>query len=85
MIIQFLDKEVSYDTFVNDVSRRIAEILKNDEEKMLSQAKAFKRFGRGNVERWRQQGKIQPCKRPGKLEYNLEELIALQKTQQDYF
>ena len=42
-------------------------------------------FGRRNVERWKRQGKIVPCKRPGKVEYRTAELRFLQRTVQDYF
>lgn len=31
------------------------------------------------------QGKINPCKRPGKVEYRTVELRALQQKKQDYF
>ena len=33
----------------------------------------------------RKQGKINPCKRPGKVEYRTVELRALQQKKQDYF
>lgn len=52
---------------------------------MVSQRKAYAMFGRGNVDRWRKQGKITPCKRPGKVEYRTIELRTLQRLQQDYF
>ena len=42
-------------------------------------------IGGGNVDRWRKQGKITPCKRPGKVEYRTIELRTLQRLQQDYF
>lgn len=56
----------------------------NDPE-MVSQRQAYAMFGRGNVDRWRKQGKINPCKRPGKVEYRTVELRVLQQKQQDYF
>ena len=69
--LDFTDKSVTYDT-------------RNDPE-MVSQRQAYAMFGRGNVDRWRKQGKINPCKRPGKVEYRTVELRVLQQKQQDYF
>lgn len=87
VLLQFLDCMISYETFLNDVSARIVKLLKSDKEdpEYVSQRKAFEMFGRRNVERWRKQGKIVPCKRPGKVEYNTSELRLLQRTIQDYF
>ncbi|MCH5226456.1 MAG: hypothetical protein J1F67_12400 [Muribaculaceae bacterium] len=87
VLLQFLDCMISYETFLNDVSARIVKLLKSDKEdpEYVSQRKAFEMFGRRNVERWRKQGKVIPCKRPGKVEYNTSELRLLQRTIQDYF
>lgn len=87
VLLQFLDCMISYETFLNDVSARIVKLLKSDKEdpEYVSQRKAFEMFGRRNVERWRKQGKVVPCKRPGKVEYNTSELRLLQRTIQDYF
>lgn len=87
VLLQFLDCMISYETFLNDVSARIVKLLKSDKEdpEYVSQRKAFEIFGRRNVERWRKQGKVIPCKRPGKVEYNTSELRLLQRTIQDYF
>lgn len=87
VMIQFEDKLVSYDTFMNDLSSRIVAKIKstrNDPE-YVSQAQAYRMFGRANVERWRRQGKIHPRKRPGKLEYSVVELRKLQEVSQDYY
>lgn len=87
LTIDFPDKSVTYDTFVRDVASSVVRMLAdthNDPE-MVSQRKAYAMFGSGNVDRWRKQGKIEPCKRPGKVEYRTAELRALQKTRQDYF
>ncbi len=85
--IEFTDKLITYDTFVRDVAMEVARQLsrlRNDPE-MVSQRQAYAMFGRGNVDRWRRQGKIQPCKRPGKIEYRTADLRRLQQIQQDYF
>lgn len=86
LTIDFPDKSVTYDTFVRDVASSVVRMLAdthNDPE-MVSQRKDSL-FGRGNVDRWRKQGKITPCKRPGKVEYRTIELRTLQRLQQDYF
>ena len=87
LTIDFPDKSVTYDTFVRDVASSVVRMLAdthNDPE-MVSQRQAYAMFGRGNVDRWRKQGKITPCKRPGKVEYRTIELRTLQRLQQDYF
>ena len=85
--ISFSDKVVSYETFMNDLAARITSFLQNDknEPEMISQRKAYKLFGRGNVDRWRKKGKIKPYVRPGKIEYQTKILRVLQRTEQDYF
>lgn len=85
--IQFADKSVPYSVFVDDVAARIVSFLKADnaDPEFISQNKAFAIFGRANVERWRRQGKVKPCKRPGKVEYRTSALRLLQRVEQDYF
>ncbi len=85
--LQFLDRLIPYDTFLNDVATRVVKMLKTDsnDPEYVSQRKAYEMFGRRNVERWRKQGKVQPYKRPGKLEYRTADLRFLQRTVQDYF
>jgi hypothetical protein len=87
LTMNFEDKSVRYETFVEDVARRLLFLLsrqRNDPE-TVSQNKAYEMFGRGNVDRWRRKGLIQPCIRPGKVEYRTAELRALQERVQDYF
>lgn len=55
----------------------------NDPE-FVSQRKAYRMFGRRNVERWRYHGKLPFFKRPGKVEYRTADLRFLQRTEQDY-
>ena len=83
MTIQITDRSVSYDVFVADVAAAVVAMMKEPE--FISQNEAFRRFGRKNVERWRDSGRIEPCKRPGKMEYRLSELRRLKNTKQDYF
>lgn len=84
--LQFPDKSVPYDVFVKEVAAEVVRLLKTDntDPDYISQRKAFAMFGRANVERWRRQGKVSPCKRPGKMEYRTADLRLLQRTQQDY-
>lgn len=85
--LQFLDHLIPYDTFLNDVAARVVKMLKTDsaDPEYVSQRKAYDMFGCANVERWRKQGKVEPCKRPGKLEYRTADLRFLQRATQDYF
>lgn len=85
--LQFLDHLIPYDTFLNDVAARVVKMLKTDstDPEYVSQRKAYDMFGRANVERWRKQEKVEPCKRPGKLEYRTADLRFLQRATQDYF
>ncbi len=85
--LNFSDKCVRYSTFLNDVAATVVHMLKQDahDPEFISQNKAFAMFGRGNVERWRKQGKVTTYKRPGKVEYRTADLRLLQRTQQDYF
>ena len=85
--IQFPDKVVSYDTFMDDLSSRIVRKMQRAlaDPKTVSQRKAYSIFGRANVDRWRREGRIHPCKRLGKVEYCMADLRLLQQTQQDYF
>ncbi len=86
-LLQFLDRLVPYDRFLNDVAATVVQMMHNDRQdpEFVSQRRAFAMFGRRNVERWRKQGKVEPCKRPGRVEYRTADLRLLQRVQQDYF
>lgn len=85
-MIQFADKVVSYDTFMNDlVSRIVSEVEKRKSEKeIISKRKAYEMFGRANVDRWMTEGKLTIRKRPGKVELLTAELRRCQAVEQDY-
>ena len=88
-MIQFADMCVPYEAFVKDLAREIV-ALQTDTLRMpsdiVSQNKAFKLFGEGNVRRWVKEEKLVPIsKRPGKIEYRVFDLKRLQERQQDYF
>ena len=66
---QFVDQTVTYEQFVNELATRIALKIHQVEKGQLeiSQAKAFKMYGRADVERWVKSGKLQPSRiSPGK-------------------
>lgn len=88
-MIQFADKCVPYEVFVKDLAREIValqtEALRQPND-IISQRKAYKLFGTGNVRRWVKEEKLVPVsKRPGKIEYRVFDLKRLQERQQDYF
>ena len=78
---------IPYDRFLSDIANKVVCMIKSDhnDPEFVSQRKAWQIFGRKNVERWRRQGKVTPCKRPGRLEYRTAELRLLQRVEQDYF
>lgn len=85
--IIFSDKTVTYDQFVTDLATRIALKIHQVEKGQLeiSQAKAFKMFGRADVEWWIRNGKLKPCRvSPGKKRYRLIDLQKLANIQQNY-
>lgn len=86
-VLEFSDQMIPYEEFANDLAARIANMIQSthDDPEYISQNKAWRLFGRRNVERWRKEGKVEPCKRPGKLEYRTADLRLLQRTTQDYF
>ena len=77
-VLEFSDRMIPYEEFANDLAARIANMIQSthDDPEYISQNKAWRLFGRRNVE---------PCKRPGKLEYRTADLRLLQRTTQDYF
>lgn len=85
--IGFRDHLIPYNTFLDDIAAKIVKLIKSDssDPEYVSQRKAYEMFGRKNVERWRREGKVEPCKRPGKVEYKTVELRLLQRVKQDYF
>lgn len=85
--MQFIDRIIGYETFLNDLAAHIVRFMKsdNDDPEFISQRKAYEIFGRRNVERWKREGKVEAYKRPGKVEYRTADLRLLQRTVQDYF
>ena len=89
LILQFADKCVPYEVFIKGLAREIValqtEALRQSND-IISQRKAYKLFGTGNVRRWVKEEKLVPVsKRPGKIEYRIFDLKRLQERQQDYY
>ena len=85
--IKFADISVPFDEFVDTVATKVALRIYQIEkgELDISQSKAFKMFGRADVERWIKSGKLKPCRiSPGKKRYKLTELQKLASIQQNY-
>ena len=57
-ILQVLDRLIPYDAFLNDLAARIVGMIKADsnDPEFVCQRKAYKLFGRRNVERWNDKG-----------------------------
>lgn len=87
MEIEFSDRLVPYDRFLNDVAATVVQMIKSDhnDPEFLSQRQAWKLFGRRNVERWKKRGLVKTYKRPGRVEYLTADLRLLQRREQDYF
>ena len=86
--IQFPDKCVSYDTFINDLATalvpKLCEAIEN-KRGIISQREAYRRYGQGNVLRWRRKELLIPvAKRPGIIEYRVDDLEMLKARHQDY-
>ena len=78
---------IDLETLVTAVAAKLATYIKEDaaDPEYISQRQAFKKFGEGNVLRWRREEKIEPCKRPGIIAYKTCELKELSRVKQDYF
>lgn len=85
--LQFLDRTVTFDQFVDSLATKVALRIHQVEKGQLeiSQAQAFRMFGRADVERWIKSGKLQPVRiSPGKKRYRLVDLQKLASIQQNY-
>lgn len=83
----FTDKTVTFEQFVDMLATKVALRIHQIEKGQLeiSQAQAYKLFGRADVERWVRNGKIEPSRiSPGKKRYRLVDLQNLASIQQNY-
>ena len=88
---QFDDKMVSFDTLMNAIRIVMQEEICKAIGKptFMVQAKAYKAYGRRNVERWVKEGKVidHPKGKDGKItrhEYRISELDACKNMIQGY-
>ena len=83
----FQDASVTYDKFTSELATKIALKLYQIEKGQMevSQAQAFKLFGRADVERWLKKGLITPRRiSPGKKRFKLQDLQKLASEKQNY-
>lgn len=76
----FADKSVTYNCFVEELATRIAVKMRQlDKGNMeVSKNKAYKIFGRSDVERWIRTGQLKPSRiSPGKIRFQLVDLYKL--------
>ena len=85
--LQFSDKTVTFEQFVDMLATKVALRIHQVEKGQLeiSQAQAYKLFGRADVERWVRSGNLEPVRiSPGKKRYRLIDLQKLASIQQKY-
>ena len=85
--MHFLDMNVTFGQFVDSLATKVALRMHQVEKGQLeiSQAQAYRLFGRADVERWKKSGKLQPCRiSPGKKRYKLVDLQELASVQQNF-
>ena len=84
------NNQVSYDAFLEELADVLAPKLlskmKKEPQVVCSQREAYRRYGVGNVRRWKKEGRLKPfAKRPGKIEFLISDLKTLFNQEQDYF
>ena len=87
LILDFTDKSVTFAQFVDFLATKVALRIHQIEkgETAVSQAQAYKLFGRADVERWIRNGKLHPVRiSPGKKRFSLVDLQKLANIQQNY-
>lgn len=85
--LQFSDKTVTFEQFVDMLATKVALRMHQVEKGQLeiSQAQAYRMFGRADVDRWVKNGKLKPVRiSPGKKRYRLVDLQELATIQQNY-
>lgn len=86
-VLEFINKSVTFEQFVDVLATKVALRIHQIEKGKLeiSQAQAYKLFGRADVERWVKSGKIEPVRiSPGKKRFKLVDLQMLANVQQNY-
>ena len=86
-VLEFINKSVTFEQFVDVLATKVALRIHQIEKGQLeiSQAQAYKLFGRADVERWVKSGKIEPVRiSPGEKRFKLVDLQMLANVQQNY-
>ena len=86
-VLQFVDQSVTFEQFVDLLATKVALRMHQVEKGQMeiSQAQAYKLFGRADVERWVKSGKIEPVRiSNGKKRFKLVDLQMLANVQQNY-
>ena len=73
--------------YLADMAKKMAEYIKEVQKdpEFISQNKAYKMFGKNNIERWKTLRLITPRIEIGKMLYKTSILRKLQDIKQDYF
>lgn len=83
----FADKSVTYGQFLEELATRLAVKMRQvDNGNMeISKNKAYKMFGRADVDRWISTGKLKPSRiSPGIIRLKLADLYKLSSKVQNY-
>ena len=78
---------VTFDQFIDSLATKVALRIHQVEKGQfeISQAQAYRMYGRADVERWVKSGKLKPVRiSPGKKRYRLIDLQELANIQQNY-
>ena len=78
MLVQISPSQLRYLQFLE--KHQVEEEVKV----FITQNQAHKRFGRGNVERWVRNNRVNAFQRPKTVEYKMEELLVAAGNQRDY-
>ena len=84
--LQIPDSNATYEQFVEELATKVALKIHQIEKGQLevSQSKAYKMYGRADVERWVRIGKLKPSRiSPGKKRYKLVDLQRLANIRQN--
>lgn len=82
----FADKSVTYGQFIDELATKLAEkiIMIENGEMEISKNKAYKMFGRSDVERWIKSGKLEPSRvSTGVTRFKMSDLYALASVKQN--
>lgn len=60
-------------------------IEQGDKKAFLSQAAAYKKYGKRTIDRWRSNGNIEPICQNHRIKYNIVDLDRLSKTNEIFF